>query len=502
MQIGDYLLKDILFDGPTTRTWLADQVSVSRPVIIDSLNLEQQQNPDTVEQFLADVRAKARVDHPFIGSVYEAIREGRLCFYARENLSGNSLQHLQETGQKLNPAEVAHIIKQISEANLYLEKHGIASLPIPAEHIFITENNLCRISNMAIAEQRDHNVSTQDKHNIASILIDLLKTGVPGATRTRSLLDYMADLSRDIPLTWEQIRDLSDSVERQLTQPSEPMALENATRKFQKKGISKKVIMLSGIGIGATIVLTLGAIFLNQPTPPKPRELMGTVQIPAGQYPTHDGGHIKLPNLWIDSHEVTIAEYAEFLTFLDQLTPEQHRVYQHENQPDTKTSHLPDDWENLYAAARRGDTWNGRKVDLNCPVVGIDWWDAYTYCSRYGSRLPSQEEWHAALSLHKGNISQLTPAPWGAVDQPDVDVTSNGIHGLAGNVSEWSLRLSKDPAMPTSSKMPVLCGGSFLDAGSGATTRKWLPPTNGIDPRSTRRNDLGFRTITDQDPAQ
>ncbi|MFC4990665.1 hypothetical protein ACFPTZ_00330, partial [Rubritalea tangerina] len=97
-QIGDYLLTELIYDGETTRTWKAQQVSVSRDVIIDSLNLDQQNDEAVVSAFLSDVRAKASVDHPLIGSVFEAIRDGRLCFYARENLTGAPLHALGQDG--------------------------------------------------------------------------------------------------------------------------------------------------------------------------------------------------------------------------------------------------------------------------------------------------------------------------------------------------------------------------------------------------------------------
>ena len=87
---------------------------------------------------------------------------------------------------------------------------------------------------------------------------------------------------------------------------------------------------------------------------------------------------------------------------------------------------------------------------------------------------------------------------WGPVDQQGTDVTSNGIYGLAGNVAEWSSTVSKDPGFPTKPKMPVLLGGSHLKSHSSATTREWL---NG-DSRSTRRPDLGFRTISSTLPSE
>jgi len=142
------------------------------------------------------------------------------------------------------------------------------------------------------------------------------------------------------------------------------------------------------------------------------------VIVEKGKYPTHDGTKSQLPTFWIDAHEVTIEEYAEFLLFMDNLTPEQRTNYQHKDQPNTKENHIPDDWENLYAAARRGEKWNGKTVTINCPIINIDWWDTYAYAERHGHRLPSQEEWFAALSKNKDGVDPIPPSPWGPVDKP------------------------------------------------------------------------------------
>ena len=502
-QIDDYLLTALLYDGATTRTWLAQQVSISREVIIDSLNFELHSDEDIVSAFHSDVRAKAQVDHPLIGSVFEAVREGRFCFYARESLTGETLDTLLNEATVLSPEKIAHIIRQIAEANLYLEEHSIATLPISPEHIVISEHCLTRQINMAVGGERDPNVATIDKHTIATALRKILEPGCSGSTRTLSLLDYMADLEREIPLTWEQIRELSEGIEQQLAEPVKTLPLENATVRLKKRDNSKKLIMLAGIGIGAAIAITIGTLFMNQPERPKPRQLNNMAQIPAGSYPTHDGSQAVLSTFWIDCHEVTIADYALFLESMEILSREQISIYEHEDQPETKRNHKPHDWEKLYAAAKIGAVWNGLKVGPNYPVIGVDWWDAHAYCNYKRRRLPTQEEWHAALR-HSAEKEALTPSPWGPVDQKSGDITRNKIYGLAGNVAEWSSKMSKDPAFPTKPKMPVILGGSHLKKRTTASSREWLNQSNIEleDARSTHRSDLGFRTISTTAPTQ
>ena len=86
---GDYRLKEMLAENAISRTWLAEQVSISRPVLLEELRPERM---DQQEAFLADVRAKAAVDHPLIGSVYEAVAGNDRCFFTFELLSGATLE--------------------------------------------------------------------------------------------------------------------------------------------------------------------------------------------------------------------------------------------------------------------------------------------------------------------------------------------------------------------------------------------------------------------------
>lgn len=499
-QIGDYLLTELLYDGPTTRSWLAKQVSINREVIIDSLNWEQQQDPNYISTFLGDVRAKAAIDYPLIGSVFEAIRDQRHCFYAREKLTGTPLQELLEQKKSLSPHSVAHILRQLAELNLYLEEHEIATLPIQPEQIFLSEHSLCRVANMAIAKERDPSTATSDKHCIAEALIPLLKCGQPGSTRTRSLLDYMRDQEREIPLSWEQIRELAESIELHISTPTEPVAKQAVSQRLQGNGGVKKRGKIFAIIASVALVVCGVILLINQPQKTKARELDSMVQIPAGSYISHDGDTVDIDAFWIDSHEVTIAEYAEFLKATKILTADQISVYQHPDQPAEKVDHIPADWKNLLNAAINNSVWNAQKIDLNHPIVGVDWWDAFTYCSFKKGQLPTDNQWCAAIkhATNQQASQALSASPWGPVDQIANDTTNSEVYGLAGNVSEWSHTISKDPSFPTKPKMPVILGGSYLHPHSGATRREWL---NG-DSRSTRRPDLGFRLVSKTAPSE
>ena len=123
-RLGDYRLTELLAEGPRTRTWLAEQISVRRSVLIERL---MDDAPDARTSFLAGVRAQASVDHPQIGSVYEAVSDGQGCFSARERLPGRTLEERLLAGETLPSLQLAHALRRVAEANLYLEERPARS---------------------------------------------------------------------------------------------------------------------------------------------------------------------------------------------------------------------------------------------------------------------------------------------------------------------------------------------------------------------------------------
>ena len=122
--LGDYRLVELLGEGPITRVWLAEQESIGRNVVVEELRPDA---PESREQFVADIRAKALVSHPLIGSVYEAVTSDGHCFFAREHLAGPSLAERLEARSTLKPSELAPLLRRLAEAQLHLEGRDLAA---------------------------------------------------------------------------------------------------------------------------------------------------------------------------------------------------------------------------------------------------------------------------------------------------------------------------------------------------------------------------------------
>lgn len=487
---SDYILTKLLGENPQTCIWLAEQVSVRRNVVLEQLRNTQRSDR---EEFLAAVRAKASVDHPLIASVYEAINDEDTCFFTREWLPGDNLAHFMANGVVLKPAQVAHIIKRIAEASMHLEERGTATSLLSTNHIYLNEHNVLRLSNLAKAGNRSENASRYDIETLGQQLPTIVEPGATGQTRLQMLMHWMTGADPEHILQWKDIRHYADQIEQQLATPIVPLQV---TTGKSVSPIKKNSAFPWIIGTAAVLCIALVVLVLKQqndtPSIVTPEPLSAPILIPEGKYATPDGGQAFVRKFWLSAHEVTIGEYREFIQALDTMEREQRKSFDHESQPPGKVSHEPEDWYEIIAAAEQGQVWQDRKLTLQVPMFQIDWWDAHAYCEWKRARLPTQEEWFAAMNYKTPQPTALKPGAWNEVQT--LDQNGAGFFGMAGGVSEWTRKQAKNPSNPLGAGQYVIIGASFEKTANGAFAREW---TNN---RDTKRNDLGFRVGYDHQP--
>ncbi len=181
---------------------------------------------------------------------------------------------------------------------------------------------------------------------------------------------------------------------------------------------------------------------------------------------------------FIDQHEVTNEDYAEFVK--------------------ATGHHRPSNWENdnyLPDAARK-------------PVTGVTWDDATAYAKWIGKRLPTEEEWEFAARGKDGRLY-----PWGTAWQNGfANIHTGGLvevghfHGLSpygavdmvGNAWEWTAspvtRYADGTLLKPAADWKIMRGGSYIDSPREATTtyRAGYPARDSSD-----YTKIGFRCVSD-----
>jgi len=224
------------------------------------------------------------------------------------------------------------------------------------------------------------------------------------------------------------------------------------------------------------------------------RRVTEQIAIPEGEFIYQDGERLNLKRFVIDSTEVTVCDYADFLKATGSDTR-----FDHPDQEPHK-GHSNQDWENYSHAAFSGENYHGIRLNPNFPAVYLDWFDAYAFARWKGRRLPTELEWEKAgrgpdgrrfpwgtdmLANAANLLGALQPGPgWTEVGVWRQDRSPYGVYDMAGNVSEWT-------ASDDGQGNPVVRGGN-LRSSSGELTRRILH----LSPE-TKDERIGFRTVRD-----
>jgi len=202
-----------------------------------------------------------------------------------------------------------------------------------------------------------------------------------------------------------------------------------------------------------------------------------------GNYNGAGGHQVTLGAYYIDSREVTIGDFTNFVRATGYRMPPQ-----------------PADWEG----------------DLNRPVTRVTWADAVAYAAWVGKRLPTEAQWEFAA---RGTLAGAL-YPWGdsispalanyglpgGMPQPagSYPATGRGLFDIAGNVWEWcqdwyTSQLTGpvvNPQGPSSGTYRCVRGGSYASAPFYLQNaiRSYYAP--GVSYR-----DLGFRCAQGAHPA-
>ena len=248
----------------------------------------------------------------------------------------------------------------------------------------------------------------------------------------------------------------------------------------------------------------------NQNSPPgiNNTNIDEMIRIDGGEFIYQSDETKTLPTFWIDKYETTISQYK---AFLDALENQKNAVFDHPDQPKDKTDHKPKYWDQYYNAAIQGKKFMGHLITPNSPVIFVDWWDAFAYAKWKGRRLPTEEEWEKSGRGKVGNIYPWgnnsnsnfvektgdNASKWQPVSLIDSDVSSAGVAGLLGNVTEWTMSIQQDPEI-IGKYLPVLRGGN-TESNSKKITK--LTDRKALKNRNFRSSVIGFRTLSETDPS-
>lgn len=510
-RLGDYkLLREFQHDD-NFALYEAEQTSIGRHVALKILYRKHRKDIRWVQGFVDEASARASINHPSISLVYECDQFQGVNFYTLELVDAPSLADLARRRAELDSAVLWKVLHAASSALIYLRDQGMSHRLLSAPSILIVKGSEPRIANPV--RGRGAPLSPEEERQQMHLLAEAIRPFLKKSVTDPGLFSLVERLGAERIDGIHTIEGLRRSLH-----PETKEGLSNAELVKITEKETNRTALVVGTLVGA-LIIAASAVAILMGGKPEVRQLETFIKIPAGKFPFQNGAEVELPEFWIGRYEVTIAEYAEFLSALA-ANPSLRARIKHPDEPADKVSYEPEKWSQYYAAALKGGNFLGGAIDPSCPVVGVDFWDAHAYASWRGGRLPTEEEWEKAARGRSGSVypwgdtlesqnfnsgldhetKDGIPAGsldgykyWNPVDAIAADESRYGVVGMAGNVSEWTATWGVHPDDPDR-RVPLKRGASFsTTAGFELVSRR------AAESPSDRNYLTGFRIAADRE---
>lgn len=151
--VGRYALKYLLGAGGLGTVHAALDPLLSRPIAVKTLRLDvvPAQREALESQLLAEARAAAGLNHPYIVTVFDAGLSEQGVYIAMERLAGTDLRHLLADGWRPDPAQAARIAKRVADALAYAHGRGVIHCDIKPANIYMIGRTQPKVLDFGIA---------------------------------------------------------------------------------------------------------------------------------------------------------------------------------------------------------------------------------------------------------------------------------------------------------------------------------------------------------------
>ena len=166
--IGGFEIIRLLGRGGMGNVYLANQISMNRPVALKILLKSMTQDKEAVKQFLNEARVSGRLNHKHIITAIDAGEVDGTYYLVTNFIDGHDIEQKLEEDKIFKEKPALRIILKIADALQYAwEHHGLLHKDIKPGNIMLDSQGEAFLMDMGIA-QFIGDTSSQDEHILGS----------------------------------------------------------------------------------------------------------------------------------------------------------------------------------------------------------------------------------------------------------------------------------------------------------------------------------------------
>ena len=165
LTIGRFLIRGVLGRGGMGEVYLAHDPRLDRDVALKLLPPELADDAERRERFLAEARAAAALNHPYITTIHEIGQAAGRDYLALEYVEGRTVQELLTT-RRLPRTEIVNLAVQLAEALDYAHRHDIVHCDIKSANVMVNALGQAKLLDFGLARIAQLRVSDGGRGDI------------------------------------------------------------------------------------------------------------------------------------------------------------------------------------------------------------------------------------------------------------------------------------------------------------------------------------------------
>jgi serine/threonine-protein kinase len=150
-QIPGYRIKRKVGSGAMATVFLAQQISLDRPVAIKVLPKKFSTNQNFIERFYREGRAAAKLNHPNIVGAYDVGQAGGHHYFVMEFVDGKTVYDSIVKKKRFEEHEAIEIIRQVALALQHAHQRGFVHRDIKPKNIMINSQGVVKLADLGLA---------------------------------------------------------------------------------------------------------------------------------------------------------------------------------------------------------------------------------------------------------------------------------------------------------------------------------------------------------------